>query len=37
MVWMPERPPDLNALAASIVNEATDEHPALEPDDGKDP
>ena len=37
MVCMPERPRDLNALAASIVNEATDEHPALEPDDGKDP
>jgi hypothetical protein len=37
MVCMPERPRDLNASAASIVNEATDENPALEPDAGKDP
>jgi hypothetical protein len=39
---MPERsrkrPRDLNALAASIVGDATDETPAPEPaDDGKDP
>ena len=32
-----KRPRDLNALAASIVNEATDESPEPEPDDGKDP
>lgn len=32
-----KRPRDLNALAASIVNEATDETPEPEPDDGKDP
>jgi hypothetical protein len=39
---MPERsrkrPRDLNALSASIVGDATDETPELEPaDDGKDP
>ena len=32
-----KRPRDLNALAASIVGDATDETPELEPDDGKDP
>jgi hypothetical protein len=32
-----KRPRDLNALAASIVNDATDEAPEPEPDDGKDP
>ena len=31
------RPRDLNSLAASIVNDATDETPEPEPDDGKDP
>jgi hypothetical protein len=31
-----KRPRDLNALAASIVGDATDETPEL-PDDGKDP
>ena len=31
-----KRPRDLNALAASIVNDTTDEDKA-EPDDGKDP
>jgi hypothetical protein len=38
---MPDRsrksPRDLNALAASIVNDATDETPEPESDDGKDP
>ncbi len=38
---MPKRsskPRDLNALAAAIVNDATDEDkPAEDPDDGKDP
>jgi hypothetical protein len=42
VVGMPDRsrkrPRDLNALAASIVNDATDEaKPADEPDGGKDP
>jgi hypothetical protein len=32
-----KRPRDLNALAASIVNEATDETPEPEPNNGKDP
>jgi hypothetical protein len=32
-----KRPRDLNALAASIVNDATDETPEPESDDGKDP
>lgn len=32
-----KRPRDLNALAASIVNDATDENPDPQPDDGKDP
>jgi hypothetical protein len=33
-----KRPRDLNALAASIVGDATDETPTPEPvDDGKDP
>ena len=32
-----KRPRDLNALAASIVGEATGETPAPAPDDGKDP
>lgn len=32
-----KRPRDLNALAASIVGEATGETPEPEPDDGKDP
>lgn len=32
-----KRPRDLNALAASIVGDATDETPDSEPDDGKDP
>ena len=32
-----KRPRDLNSLAASIVGDATDENPAPEPDDGKDP
>jgi hypothetical protein len=31
------RPVDLNALAASIVGDATDEDKAETPDDGKDP
>lgn len=31
------RPRDLNSLAASIVNDATDETLEPEPDDGKDP
>jgi hypothetical protein len=31
------RPRDLNALAASIVGDATDENPEPEPEDGKDP
>ncbi len=39
---MPERsgkrrPADLNRLAASIVEDATDEDKPAEPDDGKDP
>src|ERR1700731_3355920 len=32
-----KRPRDLNSLAASIVGDATDETPELEPNDGKDP
>lgn len=32
-----KRSRDLNQLAASIVNDATDEDPAPPPDDGKDP
>lgn len=32
-----KRPRDLNALAASIVNDATEETPEPENDDGKDP
>jgi hypothetical protein len=32
---MPDRPRDLNAMAAPVVNEATDENPAPRPDDGK--
>lgn len=40
-VLMPDRsrkrPRDLNALAASIVGDATDDAPSTEPDDGKDP
>ncbi|MCU1678225.1 MAG: hypothetical protein JWM93_2983 [Frankiales bacterium] len=33
-----KRPADLNSLAASIVNDATDNEPVSEPqDDGKDP
>lgn len=31
------KPRDLNKLAASIVDEATSDTPAPEPDDGKDP
>ncbi len=31
------RPADLNSLAASIVNDATDEDKAAQTDDGKDP
>lgn len=31
------RPADLNRLAASIVDDATDEDKRVEPDDGKDP
>jgi hypothetical protein len=34
-VCMPDRPRDLNAMAAPVVNEATDENPAPRPDDGK--
>lgn len=33
----PKRSRDLNQLAASIVNDATDEDPAPPVDDGKDP
>jgi hypothetical protein len=32
-----KRPRDLNALAASIVGDATDETPPASVDDGKDP
>jgi hypothetical protein len=32
-----KRPVDLNALAASIVSDATDEHKVEPEDDGKDP
>jgi hypothetical protein len=32
-----KRPRDLNALAASIVGDATNETPQPEPDDGKNP
>lgn len=32
-----KRPRDLNALAASIVNDATDEDKPEPPDDGKNP
>jgi len=32
-----KKPRDLNALAAAIVNEATNENPPAPEDDGKDP
>lgn len=37
---MPKRsskPRDLNAMAAAIVSDATDESPAVDADEGKDP
>jgi len=32
-----KRPRDVNELAASIVDEATGDAPAVDPDEGKDP